>query len=314
MDMQIRHTVGQPSGKTSAPMQYRQLGASNLAVSRIGCGTWALGGRGWGAHNEREARAALEACLAHGINFFDTAPVYGFGRAEQVLGEALSGVRKNVVIATKCGLVWNAGGQVRHDLTRDGLRRDLEASLRRLQTDCIDLYQIHWPDRRTPLEESLDELAAFQRAGAVRHIGVCNFSAQLLQRACGLAPVVSVQQLYNLLQQDEAREVLPLCREHGLGFIAYSPLAQGVLGGDMAAGSRPGLRDVRRRNPLYRDPERFARAVRYAAGLRRPAARAALRFLLDQPGVTCVLVGMTKRTHVETNVAALDCTGAREPG
>jgi aryl-alcohol dehydrogenase-like predicted oxidoreductase len=307
--MQDKHN-GRQSAGAAAPMRYRQLGSSGLMLSRIGCGTWALGGRGWGAHNEREARAALEACLECGINFFDTAPVYGFGRSEQVLGEALKSVRSRVIIATKCGLVWNAGGQVRHDLSREALRRDIEASLRRLQTDYIDLYQIHWPDRRTPLEETLDALSGFQRSGAVRHIGVCNFSAQQLQHACGLACVVSIQQLYNLLQQDAARAVLPLCRERTLGFIAYSPLAQGVLAGEMDAAVRPGLRDVRRRNPLYRDAERFERAVRYAAGLPRPAAHAALRFLLQQPEVTCALVGMTRREHVAANIAALDSMSA----
>ncbi len=287
-------------------MQYRQLGSSGLMVSRIGYGAWALGGRGWGAHNERAARAALEACLERGINFFDTAPVYGFGRSEQVLGEVLAAVRQKVIIATKCGLVWNDSTQVRHDLSREALRRDLEASLKRLKTDYIDLYQIHWSDRRTPIEETLNELLGFQRSGAVRHIGVCNFSAQLLSRACEMAPVVSIQQLYNLLQQDEALDVLPLCREHTLGFVAYSPLAQGVLAGEIDAGARPGLRDVRRRNPLYRDQERFEQAVRFAETLPQPAAHAALRFLFNQPEVTCVLVGMTQRAHVEVNVQALD--------
>jgi len=291
-------------------MKYRQLGPSGLMISRIGCGTWALGGRGWGTNNEREARAALEACLERGINFFDTAPVYGFGRSEQVLGETLRGARTRVIVATKCGLAWNDSGQVRHDLSREALRRDLEASLQRLKTDYIDLYQIHWPDRRAPLAETLEELIGFQRSGAVRHIGVCNFSAHQLQHACALAPVVSIQQLYNLLQQDEARGVLPLCREHALGFIAYSPLAQGVLAGHMDAAVRPGLRDVRRRNPLYRDPERFAAAVRFAERLPRPAAQAALRFLFEQPEVTCVLVGMTRRAHVAANMHALECMDA----
>jgi len=282
MSMQDKHN-GRQSGGAAARMQYRQLGSSGLMISLISCGTWALGGRGWGAHNEREACAALEACLECGINFFDTAPVYGFGRSEQVLGEVLPGVRSRVIIATKCGLAWNDSGQVRHDLSRDGLRRDLEASLQRLKTDYIDLYQVHWPDRRVPLEETLDELRGFQRSGAVRHIGVCNFSAQLLQRVCDLAPVVSVQQLYNLLQQDEARDVLPLCREHALGFIAYSPLAQGVLAGEMDADVRPGLRDVRRRNPLYRDPARFEQAVRFAAGLPGPLPMRRCGFCLTSP-------------------------------
>ncbi len=180
-----------------------------------------------------------------------------------------------MLIATKCGLVWNDSGQVRHDLSRASLRRELEASLQRLKTDYIDLYQIHWPDRRTPLEETLDELVSFQRAGVIRHIGVSNFSAQQLQSACALAGIVSVQQLYNLLQRDAAIEVLPICRQKGLGFIAYSPLAQGVLAGEMDARSRPGRHDVRRRNPLYRSPEHFEQAVRYADSLPHPGAIAA---------------------------------------
>lgn len=291
-------------------MHYQQLGSSNLNVSRIGYGAWALGGRGWGNHNEREACRALEACLENGINFFDTAPVYGFGRSEKVLGEVLSGVRTKVVIATKCGLMWNDSGQVRHDLSRTSLCRDLEASLRRLKTDYIDLYQIHWPDRRTPLEETLDELVNFQRAGVIRHIGVSNFSAQQLQQACVRANIDAVQQLYNLLQREAENDLLPLCRKKNLGFIAYSPLAQGVLAGKMDARSRPGRHDVRSRNPLYRSPEHFEAAVHYAAGLPQPGAIAALRFLLEQPEVTSVLVGMTQRKHVELNIQALDCKQA----
>jgi aryl-alcohol dehydrogenase-like predicted oxidoreductase len=287
-------------------MLYQKLGSSNITVSRIGYGAWALGGRGWGNYNEREALRALETCLECGINFFDTAPVYGFGRSEQVLGKVLAGVREEVVIATKCGLVWDDSGHVRHDLSRDALRRDLEASLQRLNTDYIDLYQIHWPDKRTALEETLDELVSFQRSGVVRHIGVSNFSARQLQQACALADIVSIQQLYNLLQREAALDVLPACRQMNLGFIAYSPLAQGVLGGEMDAGSRPGRHDVRRRNPLYRSPEKFERAVRYAGALSGPGARAALRFVLEQPGVSCALVGMTQRRHVELNIKALE--------
>ena len=286
-------------------MQYQQLGTSSLNVSRIGYGAWALGGRGWGNYNEPEARRALETCLQCGINFFDTAPVYGFGRSEKMLGDMLSGVRSEVLIATKCGLVWNDSGQVRHDLSRDNLRRELEASLQRLKTDYIDLYQIHWPDRRTPLEETFDELMSFKRSGVVREIGVSNFSSQQLQQACGLAEITSIQQLYNLLQRDAAADVLPMCRQKNLGFIAYSPLAQGVLGGTMDASRRPGRHDVRRRNPLYRNPEKFKQAVRYANDLPGSASIAALRFLLDQPEVSCVLIGMTQRKHVELNIKAL---------
>jgi len=295
------------TGNVSAFMLYQQLGSSNLNISRIGYGAWALGGRGWGNYNEREARRALEACLEHGINFFDTAPVYGFGRSEEVLGEALSAVRSDVVIGSKCGLVWNDSGHVRHDLSRDALRRDLEASLKRLKTDYIDLYQIHWPDRRTPIEETIEELISFQRSGIVRHIGVSNFSKQQLQQACSCADIVSVQQLYNLLQRDAANDVLPVCRQKNLGFIAYSPLAQGILAGEMGSKNRPGRHDVRRRNPLYRNPEHFEQALQYAQSLPQPQSIAALKFLFAQPEVTCALIGMTQRRHVEINLQALDC-------
>ena len=304
--MQDKQNVKNP-GIISATMLYQQLGSSSLNVSRIGYGAWALGGRGWGNYNEREARRALESCLECGINFFDTAPIYGFGHSEVVLGEVLSGVRSDVLIATKCGLSWNDSGQVHHDLSRDALCRDLEASLQRLKTDYIDLYQIHWPDRRTSLEETLDELVSFQRTGVVRYIGVSNFSTQQLQQACELADIASIQQPYNLLQRDAATDVLPTCRQKNLGFIAYSPLAQGVLGGEMDVGSRPGRHDVRRRNPLYRSPEKFEQAVRYAGDLPGSGAIAALSFLFEQSEVTCVLVGMTQRKHVTFNVSALDC-------
>jgi len=289
-------------------MHYQQLGSSNLHVSRIGYGAWALGGRGWGNYNDPEARRALESCLKYGINFFDTAPVYGFGRSEKILGDALSEARSEILIATKCGLVWNDSGQVHHDLSRDSLHRELEASLQRLKTDYIDLYQIHWPDRRTPLEETIDELISFKRAGVVRHIGISNFSAQQLQQACDLTDIASIQQLYNLLQRDAAADILPVCRQKNLGFIAYSPLAQGVLSGEMKTDRRPGRHDVRRRNPLYRSPGKFEQAIRYASDLPGSPSIAALRFLFEQPEVSCVLVGMTQRKHVELNIKALDCT------
>ncbi|MCP4714741.1 MAG: aldo/keto reductase, partial [Deltaproteobacteria bacterium] len=190
-------------------MIYRQLGKTPLNVSLIGYGAWALGQKGWPHVDEQEAEKTLELCIKSGINLYDTAPIYGFGRSEEILGRVLAPVRKKVVIATKCGLRWNDSGHVRHDLSRDGVHRDIEGSLKRLQTDYIDLYQIHWPDRNTPLDDTLATLMQLRSQGVIRHIGVSNFSMELLRSAADCADIISVQECYNLLQRSPETEILP---------------------------------------------------------------------------------------------------------
>jgi aryl-alcohol dehydrogenase-like predicted oxidoreductase len=287
-------------------MHYRTLGTTGLQVSLLGYGAWALGTKGWPGVHEQTARTAVAACLEQGVNFFDTAPVYGFGRSEEILGEMLSGARQQVILATKCGLRWDERGRVFHDLSPGTVQEDLAASLSRLKTDYIDLYQIHWPDRRTPLQKTMETLNLLQKQGVIRHIGVCNFTAELLSEARKYSAVASVQCLYNMLQQDAALDILPFCREHGLGVLCYSPLAQGILAGKFGDDFKPGRHDIRHLNPLYRDTRKFHDAVAFARSLPDPPAAAALRFLAGHTDVSSILVSMTRPEHVRENAKALD--------
>ena len=282
-------------------MHYRTLGPSNIQVSLLGYGSWALGKKGWPGIDEKEAVKTLEACIGQGINFFDTAPIYGFGRSEELLGEALSCIRPQVIIATKCGLRWDDRGYVRHDLSRNSILWEIEQSLRRLKTDYIDLYQIHWPDRRTPLEETLETLAELKEQGVIRHIGVSNFTPELLEKALAIGSIVSVQQPYNMLQREAETAMLPLCRRHGIGFICYSPLAQGLLGGSIRYDFKPGRHDVRRLNPLYRNREIFQAGIALVENMKPCPAAESLAFVARQADVTTMLVSMTRRSHLSEN-------------
>ncbi len=179
-------------------MQYRDLGKSGARVSLLGYGGWALGIKGWPGVDEREAVRTAEEAVDRGVTFFDTAPVYGFGRSEELLGRILAGMRKDIFIATKCGLRWDERGRVRHDLTPASIRWEIDRSLQRLGTDYIDLYQVHWPDRHTPLAETIEELQKLQKQGAIRHIGVSNFTAGLVTETLQYAQLASVQQVYKV--------------------------------------------------------------------------------------------------------------------
>ena len=286
-------------------MEKRKLGNSTLEVSRLGYGSWALAGRGWIGVNDRDAVSTVEASLEYGVTFFDTAPVYGFGKSEEILGNVLSGCREDAVIATKCGLEWNNTGKVSHCLSRDGIMRSIEGSLRRLRTDYIDLYQIHWPDAATPLSETMTVLNELRAHGAIREIGVCNLSPEQTEEACRHATVVSYQGLYNYLQRDAEEKILPLCREKGISFISYSSLAQGMLGGNCRPGYVPGRNDIRRFNPLFCEEETLNRSMEEVGRLGKRPASTSLQFLAANDTVSSMLVSMTKRKHLEENVSAL---------
>jgi len=288
-----------------ADMHYKPMGLTGMQVSLLGYGGWALGKKGWPGVDEKEARSTLEAAIASGINFFDTAPIYGFGRSEEVLGDALSGMRRNIFIATKCGLRWDDRGHVQHNLTTNSITWELEQSLRRLKTDYIDLYQIHWPDKNTPIEETLEALGKLKAQGVVRHIGLCNFTAELIRQALRHAAIASVQQLYNMLERDAEAAILPLCHDHNLGFICYSPLAQGLLAGNFTGDYKPGSRDVRRLNPLYRNREAFDAGIALVEKIKSRPAAESLAFVARQQAVSTILVSMTQRRHLKENCRAL---------
>lgn len=306
-------------------MQRRKLGDSDLEVTPIMLGAWAIGGSMWGGQDEAQAVATIQAALDAGVNIIDTAPVYGLGRSEELVARAIAGRRERVLLATKCGLDWEGPGEamrfsftdvdgtdkpVFHNLRPARIRAECEASLRRLRTDRIDLYQIHWPDPTTPLEDSLAELVKLREEGKVRWLGVSNFSPAQLRIARQAGGIVSTQPQYNLLDRAIEAEVLPVCRELGLGVIAYSPMARGLLTGKIGRDHVFPATDHRARQPWFQ-PERRARILDALADA-RPIAQAhgislgnlAIAWALAHPDVTAAIVGARTPEQARENVRA----------
>ncbi len=287
-------------------MEYTVLGTSDLRITKIGLGTWQFGTEGWGFgrdFTEQEALATVDRALALGINLIDTAEVYGDSRSEEIVGKALAGRRDQVVLATKV--------LPRHLRARD-LVRACDESLRRLNTDHIDLYQIHWPDSYVPLSESLSSLAKLVEQGKVRSVGVSNFPVPLLRAAADALPgkIVSNQVRYNLLQRDIEKEILPYCREHEITVIAYSPLAQGLLTGKYDRNHLPADK-IRQQNPLFREEnlEQVFPVIDVVREIGKEhgatPAQVALRWVTQQDGVIAI-PGAKRPAQVEENAGALE--------
>ncbi len=310
-------------------MHTRRLGTTDLELSVIGLGTWALGGGGWdyawGPQDDAESIRTIHRALDLGINWIDTAPVYGLGHAEEVVGRALRGRRHEVILATKCGLVWDDAGRITGNLSRQSVRREIEASLRRLQTDYVDLYQIHWPNPEAQIEEAWEEMARLVEEGKVRYIGVSNFSVAQMQRLQRIHPIASLQPPYSLLDRDIEQEILPFCKQHQIGVIVYSPLANGLLTGkwnhERLAQLPPD--DWRRtRNPKFQEPL-FSRILGFVRDLEkiarahgRPVAQLAIAWTLRRPEVTAAIVGARHPHQIEETAPAgtwtLDASTLRE--
>ena len=280
----------------NAEMEYL---TTPLKVSRIALGTWAIGGWMWGGTNEDESIRTIHAALDRGINLIDTAPVYGFGRSEEIVGKALvqNGRRKQAIIATKVGLAWKDGNPYR-DASKGRIVREVEDSLRRLQTDVIDIYQVHWPDPNTPIEETAEAMAALYRGGKIRAIGVSNFSPAQIDTFRAVAPLHTAQPPYNLFERGIEKAVLPYCRSNGITTLVYGSLSRGLLSGRMNAETRFPADDLRSNDPKFQMP-RFRQYVAAVEKLDRFAQdnygkrviHLALRWLLDRPGVGVALWG-----------------------
>src|SRR5213082_3557617 len=218
-----------------ATMNTRQLGNSDLYITPIGFGAWAIGGSSWefawGAQDDRDSIAAIREALDAGINWIDTAAVYGLGHSEEVVARALEGVRDRPYVFTKCSMVWDERREIGHRLKADSIRRECEASLRRLRVEAIDLYQIHWPDPDEDIEEGWATLAALQQEGKVRHIGVSNFNVEQMRRAQTIAPIASLQSPYSIISPELEHAELPYAQQNGIGVLAYSPMKSGLLTG-----------------------------------------------------------------------------------
>jgi aryl-alcohol dehydrogenase-like predicted oxidoreductase len=295
----------------------RQLGHSTLHLSTIGLGTWAMGGGGWkfgwGQQDDSESIRAIRAGLDAGVNWIDTAAIYGHGRAEQIVGEAIAGRRDQVIVATKCGRVWEDGSrEIGKSLRRESVFREVDASLRRLKIDVIDLYQIHWPEPDEEVEEGWTAVADLVRLGKVRFAGVCNFSVEQLNRAQAIHPVASVQPPYSMLKRDIEAAIVPWCQAHNVGILAYSPMQAGLLTGAFTRerAAALGEDDWRSRNPFFQEPMLSAN-LRVVDGLRPIAARLgitvaqlALAWVLRLPVVTSAIAGARRPDQIAETVKA----------
>ena len=299
-------------------MQTRRLGSSDLEITPLGFGSWATGGGNWefawGPQDDGESVAAIRRALDLGVNWIDTAAVYGLGHSEEVVARALRGRARKPYLFTKCSLVWGPDRRVGSSLRADSIRKECEASLRRLETDRIDLYQIHWPDPEAEVEEGWGTLARLREEGKVRWIGVSNFSVSQLRRVQEIAPVTSLQPPYSAIRTATEQELLPFCQEQGIGVIVYSPMQAGLLTGAMTrervAAFAPD--DWRRRSPDFREP-RLTRNLGLQELLARigkrhghPAAVVALAWVLRRPEVTGAIVGARRPSQVDGYAAALE--------
>lgn len=282
-------------------MVYRNIPGTNMNISVIGYGGWGAGIRGWRNVSEKKVRESIITAYKTGINFFDTAPIYGNGKSEEILGEELSSFRDKIFIASKCGLILNRNGFVEHCLEPESIFREIEATLKRLKTDYIDLYQIHFPDNKTPSDKFFGVMNRLKQEKIIRNFGVSNFSFELLNKTKG-AGYVSVQNRFNIFQSAESQNVLKYCRDENLGFIAYSPLCQGIFSDSVDENFKPSNRDVRHLNPIFTDRKLFDNALCQKSKMKNPRCEA-LSFVVNTLGVTTCLVTMTRPEHVKENVA-----------
>jgi aryl-alcohol dehydrogenase-like predicted oxidoreductase len=309
-------------------MTLRTLGQSDLQITPIGIGAWAIGGGqwefAWGSQDDGHSISAIHAGLDHGINWIDTAAVYGLGHSETVVGQAIKGLQTRPYIFTKCSLVWNNSGKISHNLQAASIRREAEASLKRLGLDTIDLYQIHWPawsgnpESASPgsIEEAVGALAKLKAEGKIRHIGVSNFNAQQMQRALSVAPIASLQPPYSLLATEIEVSILPFTQEHQIGVIVYSPMASGLLSGSMTRERIAGLPedDWRKHSPNFQEPL-LSRNLRLVETLRAigklqnaTPGEVAIAWTLRNSAVTGAIIGVRSAQQVSGIAGAADVT------
>ena len=301
-------------------MRTRQLGWTDLHLTTIGLGSWAIGGPGyqwgWGHQDDADSIAALRRGLELGINWIDTAAAYGLGHGEEIVGKAIAGRRAEMIIATKCGLVWDEGSnQLYGRLTGPSVRAECEASLRRLGVDTIDLYQIHWPHDEAHLEEAWSTIADLIKEGKVRYAGVSNFSVAQLKRVQVIHPVASLQPPYSLLERGIEAELLPFCAANRIGVVAYSPLQSGLLTGKYTREKVAQLPedDWRRHHSLHFQEPALSANLRLVEELRaiaqrygRTVAQLAIAWVLRLPEITSAIVGVRRPGDIEETCAAGD--------
>ena len=295
-------------------METRKLGKNGPDLTVIGFGAWAIGGAwiyGWGKTEDSESIRAIDAAIDNGINWIDTAAAYGLGHSEKVIGKAVKGKRDKVFIATKCGLVSEDQWSVRNNLKPESIRKEAERSLKELNTDYIDLFQIHWPDPNTPIEESWQAIADLKKEGKVRYIGVSNFDVPLLEKCMAIEQVQSLQPPYSMLKREVEESILSYCKDNGIGVVAYSPMQSGLLTGKFDI-NKLAEDDWRLRERMFKEPQlskilAFVEKLRSIAGKSgKSVGNLAVAWVLNNPALTAAIVGARNAKQVEENIKAAD--------
>ena len=304
-------------------MQKRRLGKTDLELTTVGLGTWAMGGPwefGWGPQDDDEAIGAILAALDAGINWIDTAPIYGLGHSEELVAQALKQTDHKPIIATKCGILWNDKKKKVTRLKRDSIRNECHNSLKRLNIDVIDLYQMHWPDPEEDIEEAWEEMLKLADEGKVRYLGVCNFNVEQLERLRKMGPVVSLQPPYSMLHREVEDELLDYCAEHDMGVLAYSPMQRGLLTGKFSPQRLAGLApdDHRKRHPDFQEP-RFSATLELVESLKEIAVRnggtcvqLAVCWVLRRDELTAAIVGARRPSQIIETAPASDWDLSRD--
>lgn len=299
-------------------MQTRPLGRSDMKITSLGIGTWAIGGPegnyNWGPQDDKDSIAAIHKTLDLGVNWIDTAPAYGKGHSEEVVGKALKGRSPKPYVFTKNSLVWGKDRVITNSLKAESIRKECEDSLRRLDVEALDLWQIHWPNPDADIEEGWAEMGKLQKAGKVRWIGVSNFSVSQMKRAQAIAPITSLQPPYSAIRREVETEILPFCAKENIGVIAYSPMQAGLLSGRMSKERVESMApsDWRRNNENFKEPKLSKNLAlqeafgKIAARHGHPAGVAAIAWVLRRSEVTGAIVGVRNAKQAEELAPALE--------
>jgi aryl-alcohol dehydrogenase-like predicted oxidoreductase len=306
--------------KGEIDMKYKKVSKIKEEISAIGIGCWNFGGD-WDSSEEKNSINIVHEAIDAGINLFDVAPVYGWGVSETVLGKALKGgKREKIILASKCGLLWNEKHETTNNLTKTSILKEIDNSLMRLQTDYIDIYQLHWPDHNTPIEETVSALEEIKKAGKIRYIGLTNFSKKDVETFMSMIEINSQQVLYNMLERNTdnyhnipleykaEKEILPIAKEHGQAFLPYSPLFQGLLTGKFTKGKNFSETDIRNANPKLKG-EAFntyynatLELAKIAEKIERPMNEIAINWLRQKPEVTSIIGGASSISQLQKNI------------
>lgn len=294
-------------------MKLCEYGKTGIMITPIGLGTWVMGGSWWGGSDKEESKATILAALESGINLVDTAPAYGQGIAETIVGEAIKEFgRKNVILSTKAGLRWDEKGDVTRNCSPESLEYELDMSMQRLQTDYIDIYHLHWPDFKTPMKDVMRKMNEFKKAGKIRAVAVSNLSIEQMQECLEEGYLDGCQPPLNMFERESEKEILPLCQQNQLGVLSYGAICRGLLSGKFTKESQFKEGDMRSFDPKFQPSnfEQYINAVedlkKVAAELNISVAQLAVAWTFHQKGVTCALVGARRPEQIKENAAAGD--------